>query len=49
MWKLSENADLSKKPCASFNAYDNLFSLQMESNETLMDLGVHIKNVEHSY
>ena len=43
MWKLLENAHLSKKPGARFNAYDDLFSIYKESNETLMDLGVRIE------
>src|ERR1700761_3128931 len=43
MWKLLENAHISKKPGARFNAYDDLFSIYKESNETLMDLGVRIE------
>ena len=43
MWKLLENAHLSKKPGARFNAYDNLFSIHKEDKETLMDLGVQIE------
>ena len=44
MWKLLENAHLSKKPGARFNAYDDLFSIHREEKETLMDLGVQIEN-----
>ena len=43
MWELLEKAHLSKKPGARFNAYDDLFSIYKESNETLMDLGVCIE------
>jgi transposase InsO family protein len=42
IWKLLENAHLSKKPGARFNAYDDLFSINKESNETLINLGVRI-------
>ena len=38
-----ENAHLSKKPGARFNAYDDLFSIQKEGKESLVDLGVQIK------
>ena len=43
MWKSLENAHLSKKPGARFNAYDDLFSLQKEDKESLVDLGVRIE------
>ena len=43
MWKALENAHLSKKPGARFNAYDDLFSIQKEGKESLMDLGVQIE------
>ena len=38
-----EDAHLSKKPGARFNAYDDLFSIQKENKETLVDLGVRIE------
>ena len=40
MWKLLEQAHLSKKPEAQFNAYDALFSICKEEDETLIDLGI---------
>ena len=43
MWKALENAHSSKKPGARFNAYDDLFSIQKEGKESLMDLGVRIE------
>src|ERR1700734_3098479 len=43
MWKLLEAAHLSKKPGARFNAYDDLFSIRKQDNETLVDLGVRIE------
>ena len=43
MWKLLEGAHLSKKPGARFNAYDDLFSIQKESTESLVDLAVRIE------
>ena len=43
MWKELENAHLSKKPGARFNAYDDLFSIRKDEKESLMDLGVRIE------
>src|SRR5271163_1602755 len=43
MWKLLEAAHLSKKPGARFNAYDDLFSIRKQGNESLVDLGVRIE------
>ena len=43
IWGLLEKAHLSKKPGARFNAYDDLFSIQKESTESLVDLGVRIE------
>src|SRR5215475_14323953 len=39
MWNLLEQAHLSKKPGAQFNAYDNLFSICKEHDKTLTDMG----------
>ena len=38
MWELLEAAHLSKKPGAQFNAYDNLFSIRKQDDETLVNL-----------
>ena len=43
MWRLLEAAHLSKKPEARFNAYDDLFSIQKQDSETLVDLGVRLE------
>jgi hypothetical protein len=43
MWKLLEDAHLSKKPGARFNAYDDLFSIRKQEDETLVNLGVRIE------
>jgi transposase InsO family protein len=43
MWKKLESANLSKKPGARFNAYDDLFSIHKENNESLIDIGVRIE------
>ena len=43
MWKLLEEAHLSKKPGARFNAYDDLFSIRKQDDETLVNLGVRIE------
>ncbi len=43
MWKLLEAAHLSKKPGARFNAYDDLFSIRKQDDETLVGLGVRIE------
>ena len=43
IWKKLESAHLSKKPGARFNAYDDLFSINKENNESLMDVGVRIE------
>src|SRR5579863_2274760 len=43
MWELLELAHLSKKPGARFNAYDDLFSIRKQDNESLLDLGVRIE------
>jgi len=34
---------VQKKPGARFNAYDNLFSIQKNDDETLVDLAVRIE------
>ena len=43
MWELLEAAHLSKKPGARFNAYDDLFNIRKQDDETLVDLGVRIE------
>ncbi|KDR64822.1 hypothetical protein GALMADRAFT_29898, partial [Galerina marginata CBS 339.88] len=43
MWKLLEQAHLSKKPGAQFNAYDDLFSIRKQDDESLVNLGVRIE------
>lgn len=43
MWTLLESAHLSKKPGARFNAYDDLFNIRKEDDESLMKLGVRIE------
>ena len=43
MWELLEAAHLSKKPGARFNAYDDLFSIRKQDDETLVNLGVRIE------
>src|SRR5271169_105409 len=43
MWKLLEAAHLSKKPGARFNAYDDLFSIRKQDDESLVTLGVSIE------
>ncbi|KIM38778.1 hypothetical protein M413DRAFT_50033, partial [Hebeloma cylindrosporum] len=43
IWKLLEAAHLSKKPGARFNAYDDLFSIRKQDDESLVDLGVRIE------
>ena len=40
MWELGH---LSKKPGARFNAYDDLFNIRKQDDETLVDLGVRIE------
>ena len=43
MWSLLEAAYLSKKPGVRFNAYDDLFSIRKQDEESLVDLGTRIK------
>ena len=43
MWELLEAAHLSKKPGARFNAYDDLFSIRKQDDESLVNLGVRIE------
>jgi hypothetical protein len=43
MWKLLEAAHLSKRPGARFNAYDDLFSIRKQDDESLVNLGVKIE------
>ena len=43
MWELLEAAYLSKKPGVRFNAYDNLFNIRKQDDESLVDLGVRIE------
>ncbi|KAF4611054.1 hypothetical protein D9613_006809 [Agrocybe pediades] len=43
MWSLLEAAHLSKKPGARFNAYDDLFSIRKQDDESLVDLGTRIE------
>jgi len=43
MWELLEAAHLSKKPGARFNAYDDLFNIRKQDDESLVDLGVRIE------
>lgn len=43
MWKLLEAAHLSKQPGARFNAYDDLFSIREQDDESLVILGVRIE------
>ena len=43
MWKLLESAHLSKRPGARFNAYDDLFSIRKQDDESLVNLGVKIE------
>ena len=43
MWQRLESAHLSKKPGARFNAYDDLFSIHKDEDESLMDVGVRIE------
>ena len=43
MWKLLEDAHLSKKPGARFNAYDDLFNIRKQDDESLVVLGVRIE------
>ena len=43
MWKLLEEAHLSKKPGARFNAYDDLFNIRKQDDETLVSMGVRIE------
>ena len=45
MWELLEAAHLSKKPGAKFNAYNDLFNIRKQDDETLVDLGVRIEKV----
>jgi len=44
MWGLLESAHVQKKPGARFNAYDDLFSIQKNNDETLVDLAVRIEH-----
>jgi len=44
MWGLLESAHVQKKPGARFNAYDDLFSIQKNDHETLVDLAVRIEH-----
>ena len=43
MWNLLEKAHVQRKPGARFNAYDDLFSIQKNDDETLVDLAVRIE------
>ena len=43
MWKLLEEAHLSKKPGARFNAYDDLFNISKQNDESLVVMGVRIE------
>ena len=43
MWSLIEAAHVQKKPGARFNAYDDLFSIQKNDDETLVELAVRIE------
>ena len=43
MWTLLEQAHVQKKPGARFNAYDDLFSIQKNNNETLVEMAVRIE------
>ena len=43
MWELLEAAHVSKKPGARFNAYDDLFNIRKQDDESLVDLGVRIE------
>jgi len=44
IWGLLESAHVQKKPGARFNAYNDLFFIQKNNNETLMDLAVRIEH-----
>src|SRR6266699_2481015 len=46
MWKLLEDAHLSKKPGARFNAYDDLFNIRKQDDESLVVLGVSIEQLD---
>ena len=48
MWKLLEDAHLSKKPGARFNAYDDLFNIRKQDDESLVVLGVRIEKAMQS-
>jgi gag-polypeptide of LTR copia-type/Integrase core domain/GAG-pre-integrase domain len=43
MWALLEQAHVQKKPGARFNAYDDLFSIQKNDDETLVEMAVQIE------
>ena len=43
MWTLLEQAHVQKKPGARFNAYNDLFSIQKNDNETLVEMAVCIE------
>ena len=43
IWELLEAAHVSKKPGARFNAYDDLFNIRKQDDESLVDLGVRIE------
>jgi hypothetical protein len=43
MWHLLQKPHLQQKPGARFNAYNDLFSIQKDQKESLVDLGVRIE------
>src|SRR5215510_13332824 len=43
MWQNLEKAHLHKRPGARFNAYDELFSIRKEENESLTNLAMRIE------
>ena len=43
MWNALEAAHVQKKPGARFNAYDDLFSIQKNNDESLVDLATRIE------
>ena len=45
MWKSLEDAHLSKKPGARFNAYDDLFSIQKRTKNHLWTLECRLKRL----
>ena len=42
IWSTLRSAHISKKPGARFNAYDNLFSIRKQPNESLQSLSARI-------